>query len=82
MSSLSPAVAQAAAAIVIARGFCGDERGAAVQALVSAGVTPTPQAIHRAQAEARRQWKASRHSASVMRPAVGPARRKSHHVLP
>jgi len=75
------AVARAAEAIIAARVFCGDERAAAVQTLVEAGVAPTPQTVCRAQAEARRLWKGHRHSASVTKPAVGPARRKASRDL-
>lgn len=71
-------VSLAAEAIVTARDFCGDERAAAVEALLDAGVQPSPQMVGRAQTEAERLWRVYQHSAGVRRPLSPSGRRKAY----
>jgi len=75
---MSNAIHEAANAIINARDFCGDERGAAVEALRDAGVEPTLKRIAMAFFEAGTEWQTSQREAGVTHP-IGADERSSIH---
>ena len=62
------AIHEAANAIINARDLCGDERGAAVEALRDAGVEPTARRIGQAFFEASGEWIVWQRGAGVTQP--------------
>lgn len=62
---LREAISAAAAAIVAARDFCGDERTAALAAFLERKVAATPEVLAEAYAKADAQWRESQKAAGV-----------------
>lgn len=68
MSNKSFAVRVAAEAVILTRDFCGDERRAAIEALVEQGMKPNTSLLAEVFAAAEAEWVVIQCEAGVTRP--------------
>ena len=75
------AIALASDQIINARDFCGDEREAAIEAILDYGLRPTRKLVGLAFADANREWSRCQREAGVTKPISQSERARIERVM-